>query len=135
MAVVIDSSVIVGWERRDLDPVDVVRFVENEPTFIASVTVSELLVGVYRANTEERRTRRAFFVESVIAVFPVAEFALDEARIYARLSVDLASVGRQVSSHDLMIAATALARSCDVLTDNLRHFNHIPGLIVRQPNW
>jgi predicted nucleic acid-binding protein len=127
--------VIVGWERRDIDPVDVVRFVANEPSLIASVTVSELLVGVYRANTEERRSRRSLFIESVIALFPVAEFGLDAARIYARLTVDMTSVGRQVSSHDLMIAATALALKCDVLTDNLRHFNHIPGLLVRQPDW
>jgi tRNA(fMet)-specific endonuclease VapC len=135
LAVVIDSSVIIGWERRDIDPVDVVRFVPNEPTFIASVTVSELLVGVYRANSEARRVRRAFFVESVIAVFTVAEFALDAARVYARLSVDMMSSGRQINSHDVMIAATALSRNCDVLTDNIRHFHQIPGLIVRRPNW
>jgi tRNA(fMet)-specific endonuclease VapC len=135
LAVVIDSSVIVEWERRDIDPIDVTPFVVNETSFITTVTVSELLVGVHRANTDARRIKRARFVEAVIQTFSVAGFGIDAARIYARLVADLGAIGRTVSAHDLMIASIALSLQCDVLTENVRHFDQVPGLSVRQPSW
>ncbi len=39
------------------------------------------------------------------------------------------------ASHDLLIAATALAYGHSILTHNLREFRRVPGLDVRQPRW
>jgi len=36
---------------------------------------------------------------------------------------------------DLMIGATALAHGYAVLTDNLRDFRRIPGLVVEKARW
>jgi predicted nucleic acid-binding protein len=48
LAVLIDSSDLIAWERRGLVPEDVKRVVPNEPAGISGVTASELLVGVHR---------------------------------------------------------------------------------------
>jgi predicted nucleic acid-binding protein len=37
--------------------------------------------------------------------------------------------------HDLLIAATVVAHGYAVLTENVREFGRIPGLVVRQPAW
>jgi predicted nucleic acid-binding protein len=41
----------------------------------------------------------------------------------------------QLGAHDPLIAATALAYGHAVLTQNLREFQRVPGLLVREPSW
>lgn len=132
MAGLIDSSVVIDLERRGRSPADLARLVSG-PIALASVTASELLVGVHRAAPLERRTRRRAFVELVFALTPILPFDLEAARIHARLWADLAGAGRQIGHNDLLIAATALASGYDVLTLNVRDFGRVPGLVVRQP--
>ncbi len=50
---------------------------ENEPFGISVVTVSELLHGVYRADSEKRRLTRGAFVEKIIQTFPIYPFDLN----------------------------------------------------------
>ena len=47
----------------------------------------------------------------------------------------MGAAGMPVSAHDLQIAATAIAVDFDVFTHNLRDFERIPGLRVRQVTW
>jgi tRNA(fMet)-specific endonuclease VapC len=102
---------------------------ENEEVGIATITVSELLHGVHRAD-EDHRARRGAFVESVLAAFPALSFDLLAARVHARLWADLASSGADVGAHDRLIAATAMSAGWRVGTANIRHFDRIPGLDV-----
>ncbi len=41
-------------------------------------------------------------------------------------------MGRPVSEPDLQIAAIALARELIVVTEDVRHFEHVPGLHIEQ---
>ena len=77
-----------------------------------------------------RRARREQFVEAILERFPVVEFGLPAARVYARLWAELLSIGQPVGTHDLFIAATALAVDYGVLTADIRDFGRIPGLRV-----
>jgi tRNA(fMet)-specific endonuclease VapC len=135
MARLIDTSVFIEHERRGqtLDTLDVIT--RGEPIALASITASELIVGVYRAALEPMRARRLRFVEGVFHEVPVIPFDLVSAKTHAKLLVDLASIGRTIGPNDLIIAATALTHGYDVLTHNLRHFNLVPGLAVERPVW
>jgi predicted nucleic acid-binding protein len=135
MAVLIDSSVFIALERRGLLGQDVLPAIGEESAALASMTASELLHGVYRANSEERRVRRQAFVEAILSAVRILPFDLSAARIHAQVSAQLLASGRQIGAHDLIIGATALANQVDVLTVNLRDFVRIPGLVVRQPEW
>ncbi|MFQ6028523.1 MAG: PIN domain-containing protein [Dehalococcoidia bacterium] len=137
MAQLIDSSIFITLERRGRPLGDLAEVVSgaDEPVALASITASELLVGIHMANTVERRLQREAFVEAVLAIVPVLSFDLRVSRIHARLWAALLSRGEQIGDRDLMIAATAIANEHEVLTDNLRHFGLVPGLTVRTPNW
>jgi tRNA(fMet)-specific endonuclease VapC len=135
MALQIDTSVLIAWERRDLFPADLIKVLPNEPTGISSVTASELLIGVHRASTEQLQLRRLAYVEAVFAQFPTLAFDLVVARAHAGLSAAITAVGRPIGAHDLIIAATAIANGYDILTDNPRDFERVPGLVVRRPDW
>jgi tRNA(fMet)-specific endonuclease VapC len=135
MAQLVDSSVFIALERRRESLAALAAVAPAEPLALASITASELLAGVHRADTEARRLHRQGFVETILAQVPVLPFDLAAARTHARIWADLAAIGQPIGAHDLLIAATALAYGHAVLTQNLREFQRVPGLTVREPIW
>ncbi|MBL8210525.1 MAG: hypothetical protein JNK87_07435, partial [Bryobacterales bacterium] len=85
---------------------------------------------VQRAGTEERRCRRQAFVDELIRDLPVHSVSIETARIAGRIEGAQAAQGITIAFEDLLIAATALQMGFGVITDNLRHFQQIPGLRV-----
>jgi tRNA(fMet)-specific endonuclease VapC len=71
------------------------------------IAVSELLVGVEKANSVQRRARRAAFLESLISSLPSLDVTAAIARTHARM---IAGLPKNVTAgaHDALIAATAM---------------------------
>ncbi|CAN5700809.1 tRNA(fMet)-specific endonuclease VapC [soil metagenome] len=130
MGLLIDASVLIAHARRELDPAEHVAGREDESYFISVITVSELLHGVQRAEDPRRRARRSAFVESIIDRFPLLPIDPPTARIHAEIWAMLAASGRLIGSHDLWLAAAALAHGLSVATANVREFERVPGLDV-----
>ncbi len=130
MGIIFDTTAIITIERshESLDALIAGR--EEELFGISIVTTAELLHGVERADTEERKLRRQAFVEKVIEFFPTFPFDLTVCRIYARIWASMAHKGLTVGAHDLIIAATAISRDYAVATAYIRDFKKIPGLRV-----
>lgn len=135
MAVLIDTSVFIAAERRDLPAERAISLVSGEEAALSSITASELLFGVHRAETSARRLRREAFVEAILDRLPILPIDLRVARVHARLAARLAADGQPIGAHDLLIGATALAHTAAVLTANPRDFGRLPGLVVHQPAW
>jgi predicted nucleic acid-binding protein len=130
VGVLIDSSVIVAAERGELDTEALLGRLGQESAALAAITVSELLHGVYRANTTARRKRRAEFVEGLLERIAVLPFDLAVARTHAAIWADLARSGTLIGAHDLLIAATALTFQLSVATKDERAFRRVEGLAV-----
>lgn len=126
----LDTSVIIDNERGHLDLRKRLTQLGEEQVFLSAVTASELLHGVHRAKSEEQRRARSEFVEWLLSEIPIAEFGLAEARIHARIWAELAEQGNKPGAHDLLIAATALAQDCRVVTSDAGDFKRVAGLCV-----
>ena len=70
MGLILDSSVAVAAERRG-DTIE--QFIErivdatgDQQAALSAVGVTELIHGIYRADTPERRARREAFVEDLL---------------------------------------------------------------------
>lgn len=74
-------------------------------------------------------------MEAVLESIPVLPFDLRVARVHAEIWAVLAATGQGIGSNDMIIASTALAHGYSVITDNIRDFNRVPGLEIRQPDW
>ena len=129
MGLMVDTNVFIALERRG-DPVDLSRWDPTEGIFISAVTVSELLMGVHRADNETRRDRRSEFVEAIVQGVSVLDFTTDIARRHAEIHAHLMSEGQLIGAHDLMIAATAFHHDLTLLTDNVGEFRRIADLEV-----
>jgi len=132
MGLIFDSSVLIYLERNLQAVEKVIAGKEEEPYGISVITVSELLHGVHRADSEKRRLEREAFVERVIELFPAYPFDLNAARIYARIWANLVKKGTAIGAHDLMIGATCISLGYAVLTSDVRDFERIPGLKIEK---
>lgn len=128
MAVLIDSDLLIDWERAGVDA-GLEAALADEGRAISVVTVSELLHGVHRARGA-RRTRRRAFVEHILSGFEALPVTETIARVHAEVWAELDRRGTPVRAHDLWIAATALAHGFGVATRNRRDFERVPGLRV-----
>jgi tRNA(fMet)-specific endonuclease VapC len=128
MGTLIDSSVLIAWERNQLNLEDQLTDSADEDFGVSAITASELLHGVHRASTPAQRRRREAFVEGLLSRIPIVAFDAVTARIHARMSAELAAQGTAVGPHDLIIAATAIARGYALATRDERSFPKISGL-------
>lgn len=126
---ILDTSILIDAERRR---VSLDAILANADVAIAAITAAELLVGVETAIARYRKARAAF-VEEVLMLLPIETYSLDIARAHARLIAAAAHAGRPRGNHDLMIAATAVARGRIVITMDKTGFQDLPGVISRSP--
>ena len=63
MALLVDSSVLIDLERRGQRLGDIFSAAPGESLALASIVASELLRGIYRADSPTRQARRREFVE------------------------------------------------------------------------
>ena len=132
MGVIFDTSVLVTLERGAHGLEKLVSGREREPFGISAVTVSELLHGVHRADSEKRRLKRSAFVETIIQTFPIYSFDLNVSRIYARVWANLAKKGTTIGAHDLMVASTALSLGFSVVTADVRDYGKVKEVSVEK---
>jgi predicted nucleic acid-binding protein len=128
MGVIFETSVLITLERGS----QLVAGRESEPFGINVITVSELLQGVHRADSEKRRLTRGAFVEKIIQTFPICPFDLNAARIYAKLWSNIAKEGMTIGADDLMIASTAIALGFSVITADMRDYSKIKEVSVEK---
>ncbi len=136
MGLMLDSTVWIAAERRGESPDEVVSRVVDQwgaiELSISVITAGELLHGVWRAKDPARRSRREQFVEGVLGKVPAISLSLPIARLVARLGATLAERGTPLPPNDLLIGCSALHRGDEILTHNTRHFDVVPGLVVRE---
>ncbi len=128
MAILVDTGFLIDLEREAAGAPALVDRLGDEIVGVATITASELLHGVHRANSAQRRARRRRFVEAVFSAVAIYPFDLQVARVHARIWADLAAAGKRIGAHDLMIAATALAHDLPLVTGNAAEFRRVEGL-------
>ena len=95
-----------------------------------SIIVSaELRYGARKRGSDELTGR----VEGVLERLTVLPFEPPADHVYGELRYMLEQQGTPISGNDLLIAAQALSGNLIVVTDNVREFSRVDGLVVE--NW
>jgi len=97
---------------------------------ISALTAVEIWTGITGAR--EPRAKRVAF-EAYLKLMRVTAFDAAAARQAFVIQRYLRQTGQQIGRTDPLIAAQAIAMDAVCVTDNLRHFLRIPGLVVE--NW
>jgi tRNA(fMet)-specific endonuclease VapC len=101
--------------------------VKDKLTAISFVTVGELLYGAKRKGWGSKKTAELEGKLRGVVIVPYDRQLCDT---YADLKTQLSTFGRVADDNDLWIAASAVRHSIPLITNNRKHFEHIPGLVI-----
>ena len=136
MGLILDSSVVIAAERcgENVERLieRVVTVAGDQEAALSAIGLTELVHGLYRANTPAMRLHRQSFLDELLADLTVYPYTKETAMLAGKLDGEQRSKGVVIPFSDLLIGATALSLGFSVLTANLRHFQKIPGLTVMQ---
>lgn len=128
MGLILDTSILIAAEKRQLDLSALTHGWRVDEIAIPTIVVSELLHGWERAPSGRRKDERRAFIDEILLQTFVVPFGFDEALIHAHVSAVLATAGIAIGLHDLIIAATCLRLDWDLATLNRAEFSRVPGL-------
>ena len=128
MGYLIDSSVLIDFERQQSDLQTRIKGREEDMFFLSVISASELLHGVHRAIDPHIKARRYAFVEAILERFPILSIDVSIARQHARLWAEMKNQGAVIGLHDSWLAATCLAYGLTLITLNRRDFERVAGL-------
>jgi len=94
---------------------------------ISSITLAELVYGV--ENSKERK-ENTIALEQFILPLELVNFDLHAAFAYGKIRADLVRSGNLIGSMDMMIAAHALSLDLVLVTNNIREFSRMQGLVI-----
>ena len=136
MGLILDSSIVIAGERRGETVADLLKQIVvatgDQEAALSSVGLTELVHGIYRAQTPEVRTRRESFIQELLRDVEVFPYTKDTAMLAGKLDGEQQNRGVIIPFSDLLIGVTALSNGYGVLTVNVRHFRLIPDLSVVQ---
>ena len=101
-----------------------------EALCISVITLGELLYGVEKS---ARRTENLPAVEQFTARLEVVPFSPRAAAHFGQIRAELAKLGTLCGAYDMLIGAHARSEGLMLVTNNVRGFQRIPGLLV--VNW
>ena len=99
---------------------------------VSVVTIAELTHGVQRSKIEAQRQRSQAFVDDVSATVTVYPVTTEIAQRVGVISGQGAERGITLPFEDLLIGVTALQLGFELATHNVRHFQMIPNLVIKQ---
>jgi tRNA(fMet)-specific endonuclease VapC len=97
---------------------------------VSSITLAELAHGAEKSSDPARNLRVVEDFFSRLAVLPYGEKA---AWHYGNIRAGLEKTGTPIGVNDLHIAAHARSEGLALVTNNLREFERVPGLVLE--NW
>jgi predicted nucleic acid-binding protein len=133
MGLILDSSIIISAERRGATVVELLKHVAavggDQRAAISAIGLTELAHGVYRARSASSQKIRKTFLFELLEVVGVCPYTKETALLAGRIDGEQRSRGVTIPLGDLLIAATALEVGYSVLTENVRHFHLVPGVV------
>ena len=119
--VLIDTSVIIGRMRKQPAAFEAFARIEGGAPVLCDLVVAEMLDGA-RNKTEHDR-----LWSELHGSFHVLPFSMEVSQVFRELSRQY-EIMRDGRFGDVLIAATALAHGCALLTLNRKDFERIKGL-------
>jgi tRNA(fMet)-specific endonuclease VapC len=102
----------------------------NLPKAFSVVTYGELIYGCHKS---QRMNENLAKVRHLAEIYPVIEVTRPVMECFGELKASLGSAGTSVDDFDLLIGCTALTMNYSMVTNNVKHYQKIPGLKV--VNW
>lgn len=125
----IDTNTCIEYFKHRHGVPERMNQVSREDLCVSEITIAELLYGAVHSVSVDRHLREVWELQRDITVLPISAVLED----YAEIRHALTSQGLVVEDFDILIGATARHYGLVAVTDNMKHFNPMPGVVVE--NW
>lgn len=129
----LDTNVLLHVVNRSARHENIIIHLENTPRAslaVSAVTVWEIARMVEKAKVPTKASNAAMDILTSFRMIPMTK----QAAYYGGLiHAKLAGVGKTIGERDSMIAGIAYVHGYTLVTDNMKEFTRVPGLIVE--NW
>lgn len=126
---ILDTSICVFLFRNKYNIVRRLDEVGADRCYITDVTLAELRYGAYKSQRVEENLQLIDELAEYLGVIPFIE-SVD---VYAKEKNRLRKLGIPIEDFDLLIASAAISRNYILITDNVKHFDRVQGLLYE--NW
>lgn len=122
----------VSYLLRDRSPSLSAKHMAAPPKALAIsvVTAGELRFGLMKLGPTQRANRIALRLNQLLETIATLPMPPEAGEHYATARAQLEAKGTPIGGNDLWIAAHALADDRTLITNNLREFERVPGLLV-----
>jgi tRNA(fMet)-specific endonuclease VapC len=130
MPYLLDTSTCVFFLRGKLNLDVTFREKGRENCFISEITVVELRYGAENSNnpTQSHKAVNAFV--NGLTIIPI----FGAINLYAKEKVRLKNIGKPMHDEfDLLIGVTAIENKLTLVTDNIKDFERLDGIVIE--NW
>ena len=125
----LDTCIVVFLFRDKYDVAPKLDAVGLENCYISEITIAELQAGVEKSSSKQFNQMMLDKFVQMVNVIPFSSVI----KRYAKEKVATEKQGTPVADFDLLIGCSALENNLTMVTDNVKHFAPIPGIIIE--NW
>jgi tRNA(fMet)-specific endonuclease VapC len=126
----LDTDTIIYGLKGEPSVAQRVMETASQPKALSVITYGELFFGAMKSAAPQANLAR---VRRVAELFPVIDVTRAIMETFGSIKAEMQRQERRIDDFDLVIGSTALALGYTLVTNNVRHFQGIPGLQVE--NW
>lgn len=126
---ILDSDILIGYLRNKPNCLNDFRSDKiNIKTTVFNV--AELYQGAYLSSKcRENKIKIKKFLNTHI----ILNFNQKDTEVYSKISIELRKKSEPIGDFDELIGSMAIARAETLITSNIRHYEKIPNIILK--NW
>lgn len=121
----LDTDVCIELLKQNERVLSKVEAVGAENCFVTEITIAELFYGAAKSNRPGQFEDISYILQS----FDLKPL-LPTLRLYGINKSVLESKGNMIGEFDLLIGSCAVHYDLTMVTSNLKHFDHIPNIIL-----
>ena len=121
----LDTDVCIELIKHNERVLDKVESVGVDHCFVTEITIAELFYGAAKSEHPEHFNDVDYILKS-FDLMPL----LPSLRLYGENKTILENLGQMIGEFDLLIGSCAVFYDLVMVTSNLKHFDHIPNIVL-----
>lgn len=126
----LDTDTLIYALKGHAPVMDAIRRHADAPIGISVISYGELIFGAQKSQQLNQNLAK---VHQLRNIYPLINVDAPVMECFGSLKAGLQTQGTTIADFDLLIGASALTHGYQVVTNNIRHFEKIPGLGLQ--NW
>ena len=125
----LDTNICIFYMKGKYQLIEKIKKVGQNNCYISEITVAELLFGAARSNNKEKHLKEVTDFIEQFKIFPIYDALLT----FADKKAELCAKGQLIDDFDILIGVTAIHNELVMVTENVKHLNHLSGIKIE--NW